>query len=112
MSELQSNAAYHLYQNPLYPSRDIVLPSYLMYGTETRTFWCAVYGSSVVFKISIHPDADVDELKGKIQEKNRALRDHNASLLDLWKVSFYSWNQDLCFHLPILPAKRPRTCGS
>ena len=94
MSELQFDAAYHLYQNPLYPSRDIVLPSYLMYGKETRTFWCAVYGSSIVFKISVHPDGDVDDLKVKIQEKNRALRDHSASRLILWKVSFYLWDQD------------------
>ena len=83
-----------------------------MYGMEIRTLWCAVYGSSIVFKISVHPHADVDDLKGKIQEKKGALRDHDASKLVLWKVSFYSWDQGLCFHLPIVPAKRPRTCRS
>ena len=90
----EPNAAYHLWKDKADFSRDIVLPSYLMYGKETRTFWCAVYGSSIVFKISVHPDADVDDLKVKIQEKNRALRDHSASRLILWKVSFYLWDQD------------------
>ncbi len=103
MSELQSNAAYHLY-----PSH-IVLPPYLMYGMETRTFWCAIYGSSIVFKISIHPDADVDDLKGKIQEKKRALRDHDTSKLVLWKVTGTCVSTE---SLTILPATRPRTYGS
>ncbi|KAK2464429.1 hypothetical protein APHAL10511_003577 [Amanita phalloides] len=87
MSEVQSNAGHHLYQNPFDPSRDIVLPPYMIYGMECRTFWCAVYGSSIVFQISAHPDADVDDLKGKIKEKKGALRDHNASKLVLWKLS-------------------------
>jgi hypothetical protein len=39
------------------------------------------------FKISVHPDADVYDLKGIIREKN-ALRDYNASKLVLWKVFF------------------------
>ena len=85
MSELQSNAAYNLYQNP---SSHTVLPPYLMYGMGTRTFWCAMRDSPDPFKISVHPDADVYDLKGIIREKN-ALRDYNASKLVLWKVFFY-----------------------
>ena len=73
-----------------------------MYGMEIRTLWCAVYGSSIVFKKSVHPDADVDDLKEKIQGKKGALRDHDASKLVLCKVSFYSWDQDLCFVQQIL----------
>jgi hypothetical protein len=104
MSQFQSNAAYHRYQNPLYPSRDIVLPPHLMYGKEIRTFWCAVYGSSIPFKISVHPDADVGDLKEGMQTKKKALRDYDTSKLVLWKVGLYLW--DLVSTADsILPAK-------
>ncbi|KAF8351674.1 hypothetical protein F5887DRAFT_913384 [Amanita rubescens] len=82
MSALQSNQL-----NPLYPSSHIVLPPYLMYGMETRTFWCAVYGSSRVFKMSAHPDIDVDDLKKDIIKQEIALRHLAYSNLVLWKLS-------------------------
>ena len=86
MSELQSNAAYH----PLYPSSDpcgggakILVQPYLM---GTRTFWCAMRDSPLPFKISVHPDDDVDDLKRKIQKVTKEALD--ASKLVLWKVFF------------------------
>ncbi|KAF8326911.1 hypothetical protein F5887DRAFT_1013155 [Amanita rubescens] len=87
MTELQSNAAYHLYQNPLYPSSDVVLPPYFMYGIETRTFWCTIYGSSIPFKVSLRANADVGDLKEEVQKKKKALRDHDTSNLVLWKLN-------------------------
>ena len=104
MSALQCNAAFHLY-----PSSHIVLPPYLLYGMETRTFWCAVYGSSRAFKMSVHPDTNVDDLKKDIVKQEMALCHLPYSHLVLWKVSF---GPRPVFPLTILPAKHPRTCGS
>ena len=98
MSEFQSNAAFHLSKNPLKPHRSshIVLPPYLIYGMDARTFWCIIYGSSVPFEISVHSNVNVTHLKEEIQKKKKAFRVYDASELVLWKVlSFYSW--DLCF---------------
>ena len=91
MSEFQSNvAAFHR-------SSHIVLPPYLIYGMEAHTLWCVLYGSFFPFKISVHPDADVEDLKEEIWKKKKvACRDPDASNLVLWKVHFYS--RDLCFH--------------
>ena len=90
MSEFQSNAACHLYQNPRYRyRRPVVLPPSLMYGGDTRTFWCAVNGSSgPPFDISVHVDVNVNGLKKEIKTE-MALRDVAASSLVLWKVYYY-----------------------
>jgi hypothetical protein len=98
MSELQSNAAYHLPKNPLYRSGHILLPPSMIYGKDGRAFWCAVYGSTVPFEISVHVNANVVGLKKDIINQETALRDFAHSSLVLWKVSFYSWDRDLCFH--------------
>ena len=91
MSESQSNAAaFHLYQNSHYHyCRPIVLPPSLMYGDDTRTFWCAVNDSSTPpFEISVHVGVNVNGLKKKIKEE-MALHDVAAPSLVLWKVYYY-----------------------
>ena len=87
MSELQSNAAFHLYQNPLYHyRRPVVLPPSLMYGEDTRTFWCAVNGGNTPpFDISVHVGVNVNGLKKDIK-KEIARHDVATSSLVLWKV--------------------------
>lgn len=87
MSELQSNAAFHLYQNPL--CRPVVLPPSLMYDEDTRTFWCAVNGGSTPpFDISVHVGVNVNGLKKNIKQE-MARHDVAASNLVLWKVFIY-----------------------
>ena len=86
MSELQSNTAFHLSKNPRYHYRPfIVLPPSLLYCMETLTFWCAMRGDLVPFKMSAHPDTDVNDLKKQIKEA-MALRDVADTSLVLWKV--------------------------
>ncbi len=69
-----------------------------MFGGNVVTFRCIIHGSSVPYKISIQPDASVEDLKDQIKTKKIAFRAHDASSLMLWKLSFYSWDWDLCFH--------------
>ena len=87
MSELQSNAAFHLYQNPLYHyHRPVILLPSLMYGEDTRTFWCAVNGGNTPpFDISVHVGVNVNGLKKDIK-KEIARHDVATSSLVLWKV--------------------------
>ena len=86
MSELQSNAAFHPSNNPRYHYRPfVVLPPSLLYGMETLIFWCAMRGDLVPFKMSAHPDTDVNDLKKQIKEA-MALRDVADTSLVLWKV--------------------------
>ncbi|KAK2465020.1 hypothetical protein APHAL10511_003096 [Amanita phalloides] len=58
-----------------------------MYGKDIRTFWCVVQGSPVPFKISAHPDADVNDLKRDIIRQEIALRDIAYSRLVLRKLN-------------------------
>ena len=89
VNEFQSNAAFNLYQNPRYHyRRPVVLPPSLMYGQETRTFWCAINGTASPFEISVHVDVKVNGLKKKIKEE-MVLHDVAASNLVLWKVYYY-----------------------
>ncbi|KIL56101.1 hypothetical protein M378DRAFT_540176 [Amanita muscaria Koide BX008] len=84
MSEFQSNAVY---KNPPYRSSHIVLPASMMYGKDGLTFWCAVYGSSIPFDISVHVNANVNDLKRDIIRQEIALRDIDYSSLVLWKLN-------------------------
>ena len=92
MSELQSNAAFHLSQNPLKCVNHIVLPPYLIYGIAARTFWCIVHGSSRPFEITVHSNHNIDDVKKDIISQEIILRHITHSSLVLWKVSFYSWD--------------------
>ena len=111
MSELQSNAAFHLYQNPLYHYRRpvVLLPS-LMYGEDTRTFWCAVNGGGTPpFDISVDVNVNVNGSKKNIKEE-MARHDVAASALEGFYLFIYV--SIVMADSTILPAKRPRACGT
>ena len=78
-----------------------------MYGEGTRTFWCVVNGSTPPFDISVKVDVNVNGLK----KEEMACHDVAASSLVLWKVYYYCL-LILIAGSTILPAKRPRSCGT
>ena len=83
MNVFQSNAAFTP-SNPLYPDSYIVMP-----GGDILTLWCVVYGNPVPFQIFVQPNVNVNRLKGEIQKKKQAFRNHDAASLVVWKVGLY-----------------------
>ena len=70
-----------------------------MPGGDLLALWCVVHGNPVPFRVFVDPDVDVEFLKEEIRKKKKALRNHDATDLVLWKVSVYL--RDLRFHLTL-----------
>jgi hypothetical protein len=52
------------------------------------TLWCQVEGEGTRFKVKVHPDEDINDLRAKIYEyvRNGSFRDCDAKDLELLKV--------------------------